>query len=81
MESVMPFDSLGKMLLVLGLVIAVVGVVIMFAGRIPFLGSLPGDLSFERGGVKVYLPIATSIVISIVLTIVLNLAFGIFGRR
>lgn len=77
----MPFESLGKMLLVLGLVIAVAGVAIIFAGKIPLLGSLPGDLSFERGGVKVYLPIATSVVISIVLTIVLNLAFGIFGRR
>jgi len=77
----MPFDSLGKMLLVLGLAIAVFGAAIMFAGRIPFLGSLPGDLSFEREGVKVYVPIATSIVISIVLTIMLNVAFGIFSRR
>ena len=77
----MPFDSLGKMLLVLGLAIAVFGASIMFAGRIPFLGSLPGDLSFEREGVKVYVPIATSIVISIVLTIMLNVAFGIFSRR
>jgi hypothetical protein len=77
----MPFDSLGKMLLVLGLVIAVIGVGIMMAGRIPFVGNLPGDLSFEREGVRVYIPIATSIVISIILTIVLNLVFGLFGRR
>lgn len=77
----MPFDSLGKMMLVLGLVIAVVGVGIMLAGRVPFLGSLPGDLSFDRNGVKIYVPIVTSIVISIILTIVLNLVFGIFGRR
>ena len=77
----MPFDSLGKMMLVLGLVIAVVGAGIMLAGRIPFLGSLPGDLSFEREGVKIYVPIVTSIVISIVLTVVLNLVFGMFGRR
>ena len=77
----MPFDSLGKMMLVLGLVIAVVGAGIMLAGRIPFLGSLPGDLSFERDGVKIYVPIVTSIVISIVLTVVLNLVFGMFGRR
>ena len=77
----MPFDSLGKMLLVVGLVIAVVGAGIMLAGRVPFLGSLPGDLSFERAGVKVYIPIVTSIVLSIVLTVVLNLVFGIFGRR
>ena len=77
----MPFDSFGRMLLVLGLVIAVVGVGIMFAGRIPFFGSLPGDLSFERGGVRFSIPIVTSIVVSIVLTVVLNLVFGLFGRR
>ena len=77
----MPFDSLGKMLLVVGVVIAVVGLGIMLAGRVPFLGSLPGDLSFERGGVKVYIPIVTSIVLSIILTVVLNLVFGLFGRR
>ena len=77
----MPFDSLGKMLLVVGLVIAVVGAGIMLAGRVPFLGSLPGDLSFEREGGRVYIPIATSIVISIILTVVLNLVLGIFNRR
>ena len=77
----MPFDSLGKMLLVLGVVIAVVGAGIMLAGKVPFLGNLPGDLSFEREGVRVSIPIMTSIVISIILTVVLNLVFGIFGRR
>ena len=77
----MPFDSLGKILLVTGAVIAALGAGIMLAGRIPFFGSLPGDLSFEHGGVTVYVPIATSIVISIILTLVLNLVFGIFGRR
>lgn len=77
----MPSDSLGKLLLVLGVVIAVIGAGIMLAGRIPFFGSLPGDLSFERDGVRVYIPIATSIVISIILTVVLNLVYGVFGRR
>ena len=48
---------------------------------LPFLGNLPGDLSFERGGVRVWIPIGTSIVVSILLTVVLNLALGLFGRR
>ena len=77
----MPFDSLGKMLLVVGLVIAVVGGIMMLSGRLSFLGNLPGDLWFERGDARIYLPIATSIVLSIVLTVVLNLVFGLFGRR
>jgi hypothetical protein len=77
----MPFDSLGKMLLLFGVTLALVGAGIMLAGRIPFLGNLPGDLTFGRNGFRVYLPIATSIVMSIVLTIVVNVLLGAFGRR
>jgi hypothetical protein len=76
-----PFDSFGKLLVVLGLVIAVVGAAIMLVGRLPFLSSLPGPLTFEVGGVRVYLPIVASILVSIVLTVVLNVALGLFGRR
>jgi len=76
-----PFDSLGKMLVVLGLVMALVGAGIMLFGRVPFLGNLPGPLSFEVGGVRVYIPIVASIVLSVVLTVVLNVAFGLFNRR
>ena len=77
----MPFDALGKMLLLVGVAIALVGAGIMLAGRVPFLGNLPGDLSFGRDGFKIYVPIATSILISIVLTVLVNLALGVFGRR
>lgn len=77
----MPFDSIGKLLVVLGLVVAAIGVLMILGARIPFLGSLPGDLNFERGGVRVSIPIVTSILLSVVLTVVLNLVFGTFGRR
>jgi hypothetical protein len=75
-----PMDSLGKLLLVVGVGIALLGLLFMLGGRIPFLGNLPGDVSFERGNARFYVPIATSIVVSIVLTIVLNVAFRLFGR-
>ena len=77
----MPFDSLGKMLLIVGLVIAITGAGIMLMGRFPSFGSPSGGLSFELGGVKVYVPIVASIVLSIILTVVLNLVFGVFNRR
>ena len=76
----MPLDGFGKLLLILGLAIASVGLLVMLGGRIPFLGSLPGDLSYERGNVRFYFPIVTSIVLSIVVTIVLNVVFRLFGR-
>lgn len=70
-------SDLGRALLVIGIVIASVGVLLMLAGRVPWLGRLPGDIHVQRGNWTFYFPLATSIVISVVLT----LAFWLFGRR
>jgi Protein of unknown function (DUF2905) len=61
----------GRMLLVFGVLVALVGGALMLFGRF----HLPGDFTFRSGGVTVYVPIATSIIISIVLTVALNLLF------
>jgi len=61
----------GRILLVFGALIALIGGALMLFGRF----HLPGDLTFRSGGVTIYLPIATSIILSIVLTIALNLFF------
>jgi hypothetical protein len=65
--------SLGKMLLIGGLIIATFGLLLMTASRIPFLGNLPGDIAIQRGNFSFFFPIVTCIVLSAVLTIVLNL--------
>ena len=70
-------NDLGKMLLVMGLVVALVGVVLMVAGRVPGLGRLPGDIYVQRGNWSFYFPLMTSIVVSVLLT----LLFWLFGRR
>jgi len=64
----------GRLLLIVGLLIAGIGVVMMLG--LP-LGRLPGDIAFKRGNVSVYIPIGTSILVSIVLTLV----FALLGRR
>ena len=64
---------MGKLLLVVGLVIAALGLLTM--SGVPF-GRLPGDLSFRRGNTTFYFPIVTSIVLSILLT----LLFAFFRR-
>lgn len=69
--------DLGKTLVVLGVLIALVGLVLMLVGRIPWLGRLPGDIAIQRGNWSFYFPLATSIVISVVLSLVLYLV----GRR
>lgn len=65
----------GKLLVLVGGIIVLFGLVLIVGGRIPFLGRLPGDISFSRGNTHVYIPIMTGIVISVILTVVLNLFF------
>ena len=65
---------MGRLLIVLGLVIAAAGALIVLG--LP-LGRLPGDFSFKRGNFSFYFPLATSILASIVLTLLMML----FGRR
>jgi hypothetical protein len=69
--------DVGKALIGMGLVIALVGVVLLLAGRIPGLGRLPGDIYVQRGNWSFYFPLATSILVSLVL----SLLFWLFGRR
>jgi hypothetical protein len=63
--------SLGKSLIVLGLIIALIGVILTLAGRIPWLGRLPGDIYVKRENFTFYFPLATSIIISVILSFIL----------
>lgn len=72
----MDTPGLGRMLLVAGLLLLVVGGALLLGSRAG-LGGLPGDLRLGSGNARVYVPIATSIVISVVATILLN----VFLRR
>ena len=66
-------SATGRLLIFFGLLIAVAGVLLLFAGRVPFLGRLPGDIFVQRGNFTFYFPLVTSILLSVVLTLLLNL--------
>lgn len=72
---------LGKMLLLFGLLMVLLGLVLLvaghFSGKVPWLGRLPGDIYIQRGSWTFYFPLATCLIISVVLT----LLFALFGRR
>ena len=70
-------SELGRVLLIMGIVIAAVGAVLLVAGRVPGLGRLPGDIHVQRGNWTFYAPLGTSIVLSLILTLI----FWILGRR
>jgi hypothetical protein len=61
-----------RTLLVIGLIVAAVGLLLVLAPRIPFIGRLPGDIRFERDGVVVFIPLGTMLVVSVILTLILN---------
>lgn len=67
--------EIGKLLIIIGGFIVVVGLVLVLGLRIPFLGRLPGDISVDRGNVHFYFPIVTCLLLSLVLTLLLNLFF------
>ena len=65
--------ALGRIALLTGILIAAAGLFLLYGGRLPrFLGRLPGDLSWRRGNVQVYVPLATCLLLSLVLTLVLS---------
>ena len=70
-------SELGRALIVLGVVIAVLGLALVFFDRVPWIGRLPGDIRVERGNWTFYFPLGTSILLSVILTLVLWL----IGRR
>jgi hypothetical protein len=66
-------EPLGRALLIIGVILVGVGVVLVLAPRIPFLGRLPGDFRFERDGLTVYVPLGSMIVLSVLVSVVLSL--------
>ena len=65
-------QPIGRVLIIAGVVLAIVGIVLVLGPRIPFLGRLPGDLHFQNGNVTVFIPLGTMLLLSLILTIVLN---------
>ncbi len=63
--------ELGKWLITLGLAIAAVGLILTVAGKIPWLGKLPGDIYVKRENFSFYFPLATCIIISAIISLIL----------
>ncbi|MCD6238238.1 MAG: DUF2905 domain-containing protein [Thermotoga sp.] len=72
------FNMIGKSLVIFGIIVIIAGIVMIFWGKIPFLGKLPGDIVIKKKTVTIYIPIITCILISIILTIVLNIIGRLF---
>ena len=71
----MEFQGLGKLIIILGITLVVIGLLMTFAPKIPVIGKLPGDFYFRRGNASFYFPLASSILISVIVSIILSVIF------
>jgi uncharacterized membrane protein YkgB len=65
--------ALGKMLILLGVLIIVVGFLLLIGEKVPWIGKLPGDIIIRKEKFSFYFPITTCIIISIILTLLFTL--------
>jgi Protein of unknown function (DUF2905) len=70
---------MARWLIILGVLLILVGVLWPWLTRLG-LGRLPGDIVIERDNFRVYIPIATSIVVSVVLSLLLSLVLWLLNR-
>jgi hypothetical protein len=69
-------SDVGKLLMIAGLLVFLLGAGLSVAGKLPWLGRLPGDVVIQRRSFTVVLPFGTCVVLSLLLT----LLFGFFRR-
>lgn len=65
-------ESIGRMILIIGVSLVLIGIVLIFGEKIG-LGRLPGDIYVQRGNFTFFFPIVSSLLISILLTIILRI--------
>ncbi len=65
-----PTEPFGKMLMFLGGVIFLVGLLLAFLGKIPYLGQLPGDIVIRKKNFTFYFPLTTIILLNLILILI-----------
>ncbi|MBI4267912.1 MAG: DUF2905 domain-containing protein [Chloroflexi bacterium] len=74
------FGLAGRVLLFAGIFLVLLGLVLVYAPGIPFLGRLPGDIFFQKGNLSFFFPIVTSLVFSLIITILINVIIWLLRR-
>jgi hypothetical protein len=70
-------EQFGKTLIMIGAATMVLGAILLISGKIPWIGSLPGDIIVQKKNFTFYFPIATSILLSLLITLI----FWFIGRK
>jgi hypothetical protein len=67
-----PLGTLGKILVFFGLILAAIGLLLIWSDKIPWIGRLPGDILIKKKNFTFYFPLATSLLISVILTLLFS---------
>lgn len=70
-------NILGRILIIFGIVLILVGLILTTGIRIPYVGKLPGDICIKRPNFTFYFPLTTCILLSIILSLI----FWFLGRK
>jgi hypothetical protein len=73
-------ESLAKLMVGMGIALALLGGTVWLLSKTAMFGQLPGDIRIQRDGFTCLIPIASSIVLSVLLTVVLNIIIRILNR-
>ena len=65
--------DIAKIIILLGVFLVVIGVILLFIGKAPFLGKLPADVLIKKEHFTFYFPLTTGIIISILISLILYL--------
>lgn len=65
--------NMGKFIIIIGLILVLIGIIMQFADKIPWIGRLPGDILIKRENFTFYFPLVTSIILSIIISLIIYL--------
>ena len=70
--------ELGRVLILIGFSITVIGFIIMFSTKFSFFGNLIGDIKYQNENMKIYIPFTSMILVSIILSFIINILYRLF---
>jgi hypothetical protein len=73
-------QTVGRIMLIAGIAIAILGGLLLLLARFSFFGNLPGDIRVEREGFSLFFPLTSMILFSIVVSIILNIILRLINR-
>jgi membrane protein implicated in regulation of membrane protease activity len=71
LRDAMDISPIGRILIIIGLAVAAIGLLLTLGGKLPWFGRLPGDIQYKGENFTFYFPLATSVIVSLVLSLVL----------